>query len=139
MHRPPHRYHAPDRVELVKLCIGRLETAWNHKNAVLWASAFTEPCQYIDAFGTFHPNWTRAENAALHERSWSTAFQKSHAQFAVVSIEFTGDHTCISVLRGMVHQVLAEEERVVETHITAVLIHDGQEWLIRNFQNTIQR
>lgn len=139
MHRPPQRFHAPDRVELVKLCIGRLETAWNHKNAILWASAFTEPCQYIDAFGMFHRNWTRVENAALHERSWSTAFLKSHAHFNVESLEFIGDKACISVLSGVVHQTLDEEERIIETHISALLVHDGQDWLIRNFQNTIRR
>jgi uncharacterized protein (TIGR02246 family) len=136
MHRTPHRYHAPDKVEMVKLSVGRLEQAWNSKNTYLWASAFTEPCQYIDALGTFHRDWSHNANAQLHEKVWHGPYQRSHARFLIESLEFVGDHACMVILHAEIHYHTDEKEGVLETYITLMAEQHGQEWLIRYFQNT---
>ncbi len=136
MHRTPHRYDTPDKVELVKATIARLETSWNHKNTYLWASAFTEPCQYIDAFGNYHRNWTHERNAKLHGQVWNSAYARSHARFLIESIDFISDHNCVVIIHCTIQYIHQEEERLLDTFITVVLEHVDQEWLIRNFQNT---
>lgn len=136
MHRPAHRYEAPNRIDLVKASIARLETGWNHKNGYLWASAFTDPCQYIDAFGQFHHNWTHEQNAVLHNKAWATAFLESYARFLVSSLEFIDDKHCMVILHCTVSNRVDDQDKTTETHIMALLSHFGQEWLIRYFQNT---
>lgn len=136
MHRPPHRYEGPNRIELVKATIARLENGWNHRNAYLWASAFTNPCQYIDAAGHYHRNWTAEQNARLHEQVWSTAYANSHARFLLESIEFMDDHHCIVILLCTITYEAEGKEHALQTYVTATLVHLGQDWSIWYFQNT---
>jgi uncharacterized protein (TIGR02246 family) len=128
-----------DHVEQVKETILRLETAWNHKNAYLWASAFTESCDYIDVFGHFHHEWSHDGNAQLHDRVWKTVYAKSHMQFRVVKIDFPYDHLCILVLGCHLEYEFNSMQKVSNTVITAILTKQGPEWKIRNFQNTSVR
>jgi|GEM_PF-4918643 len=139
MHRNTHRYHAADKVEQVKACIARLETSWNHHNPYLWASAFTEPCHYIDGAGNYHRDWTNAQNARQHEQVWATAFLNSRAQFLVESLEFIDDQNCMVILHCTIVHTVAHQERSMETFISTLLQHQGQEWLILYFQNTLHR
>lgn len=126
-------------VDQVKETIARLETGWNHKNAYLWASAFAETCDYIDVFGHFHKDWTREKNAALHLRVWETVYAKSHMSLTLDKVDFPGDHLCVIVIKCHLAYEINGEAKTNNTVITCVLVRQGIEWFIRNFQNTAFR
>jgi hypothetical protein len=128
-----------DYTENVKESIGRLETSWNHKNGYLWVSAFTDSCDYIDIFGHYHKDWSRASNQHLHERVWATAYAKSHMSLKFLSLDFPSEKICVVVLACHLEYEVNGLLKNNETVITCILEHIGVEWLIRNFQNTAFR
>lgn len=127
---------SPDKIEQVKECIARLETGWNHKNAYLWASAFTEPCEYIDGFGHYHRRWTHDQNAALHEKGWNTVYMNSHAKFSLEGIEFYNEHLAVLIINCEINYELRGEEKQASYRITSIMEKQGPEWFIRHYQNT---
>ena len=125
-----------ERVEKVKEAIARLQLAWNDKNAYLWASAFTDSCDYINGSGHAFFSWSQEKNALHHERNWNSSYRNSHTTFELEKLDFPTDHLCIAIIKSKF--TLHTPEGAVEHLylITAVLEKQGIEWLIRNFQNT---
>jgi uncharacterized protein (TIGR02246 family) len=130
------RYPHSDPVEHIKICIARLEQAWNSKNAYLWASAFSDPCEYIDAIGIHHKQWPAEKNARLHDSTWKTIYEKSHARFFLENIELLNDHYAMVIMKAEVHYQYKGEEKHNMNSISALLQKQGAEWVIRYFQNT---
>jgi uncharacterized protein (TIGR02246 family) len=126
----------PDPVEQIKTCLARLELAWNHHNPILWASAFTNPCEYIDAIGIHHPSWSGERNARLHDSMWKTIYNQSSIRFSMQHIELLTDHLAMVIMKAEVHYRSGEEERTNTNTISALLQRQGAEWGIKYFQNT---
>jgi uncharacterized protein (TIGR02246 family) len=126
----------PDPVETIKMCIARLETAWNHKNPVLWASAFSNPCEYIDAIGIHHPSWTSEKNARLHDSMWKTIYLQSSIRFSLQHIELLSDHLAMVIMKAEVHYKKGDAELTNTNTISSLLQRHGAEWHIKYFQNT---
>ncbi|MGB3544864.1 SgcJ/EcaC family oxidoreductase [Rubrivirga sp.] len=124
----------------VRATIDRVVRGWNTKDADLFASAFTEPHDYVAVGGRLSLDQTAAQNVAVHERIWSTIYAEgSTIAFDVVSVDRVAPGVALAVVSNRDDYVRGGERQVSESVITAVLVRTDEGWRIRQFNNNAVR
>jgi uncharacterized protein (TIGR02246 family) len=127
-----------DQAAAIEAVIQLLPEGWNKRNAELFASAFTDPHDYVAAGGRLMQAQTRAANAQAHEWLWQTRFAEgSTIHFESLSIDFPLPNLALALVKHHNDFIVEGQPLRLESIITLVLLKIDQGWCIRQFNNNL--
>lgn len=112
-----------------------LSETWNTKNSAAWASCFSAPCAYVDALGSYHAQLEPEQNAALHDRGWSTKYRTSTASFRFLDARPLADEVALVHVEAVVDYEEQGQPQTTRNSISMIV----ERGLITQFHNTPQR
>jgi uncharacterized protein (TIGR02246 family) len=128
---------ADDRAA-VEAVIQRLLEGWNKRDAQLFASAFTDPHDYVAAGGHLMQAQTREANAQVHTRLWQTRYAEgSTVQFETLGIDLPLPDLALALVRHHNDFILEGQARTLEGIISLVLLKTDLGWRIRQYNNNL--
>lgn len=122
----------------IEAVIQRLPDGWNRRDAQLFASAFTEPHDYVAVGGFLAPDLTRHGNAQAHEKLWQTRFAEgSIIRFDIVTIDQPLPGLALAIAKIHNDYIESGDPRSHDTVLTMVLLKSHEGWRIRQFNNNL--
>ena len=128
----------PDEQAEIEAVIQLLPTAWNTRDAQLFASAFTDPHDYIAVGGRLMLGLTREANMQAHTRLWQTLYAEgSTIRFEILSIDRPVPGVALAIVKNHNDFVASGQARSLQSILSLVLLQAEQGWRIRQFNNSL--
>ena len=122
----------------IEAVIQRLPEGWNKRDPQLFASAFTDPHDYVAAGGRLMQAQTRAANAQAHAWLWQTRFAEgSTIHFETLSIDLPLPNLALALVKHHNDVIVAGQPGRLDSIISLVLLETEHGWRIRQFNNNL--
>jgi uncharacterized protein (TIGR02246 family) len=111
-----------------------LQRGWNTANGELFASVFTDDCDFVDIRGDHHR--TRVANARGHGAILKTIYKDTQMKYEVLSARETK-----GVIIAHLHGDMTGNSPLPPNNgsiMTLTIVKEGEQWLIAAFQNTLK-
>jgi len=124
----------------IRAVVERLVSGWNQRDADHFATAFTDPHDYVVINGSQMLGLSRAENAATHTQVWQTAFRDgSEIAMEVSQVRFLTPEIAVAHATSENHYSADGTAREVDGSLTLVLTKDPVDgWRITAFHNGLK-
>lgn len=114
----------------------RLEDAWNRADGEMFGSVFADDSDFVDIRGTHHRGDGRAIGAG-HQALFDTIYAGTAIAYRVETARAIAPDVIVAVAGATLEGAAAPLPPVSSSHITAVIVRDGEQWRITAFQNTL--
>ena len=111
-----------------------LTAAWNAGDGAAFAREFTADADFVNIFAMHVVG--RDQIAKMHQTIFDTIYQGSEITFTVEDARALADRVALAHIRANLHVPGGPLAGEIVTLATAVLVRNGDRWLIDAFQNT---
>jgi uncharacterized protein (TIGR02246 family) len=111
-----------------------LQRGWNSANGELFASVFTDDCDFVDIRGDHHRG--RIANAKGHQAILDTVYRGSQMKYEVLAARETKGVVVAHLLGTMTGNTPLPPNN--GSIATLILVRDGDAWRVAAFHNTLR-
>lgn len=122
----------------IEAVIQRLPEAWNKRDPQLFASAFSEPHDYVAVGGHLVLAQTRSANAQAHAWLWQTRYAEgSTIRFEILAIAGPLPGLALAIVKNYNDFITSGRPGKHESILSLTLLQAEEGWYIRQFNNNI--
>lgn len=123
-----------DARAIAKTITETMQRGWNSADGDLFASVFTEDCDFVDIRGDHHRG--RIANAKGHQAILDTIYKGTQLTYEVLSARVTAGVIVAHALAAMTGTTPLPPNN--GSIATLVLVPDGGSWRVAAFHNTLR-
>ena len=123
-----------DAQAIAKTITDTMQRGWNSANGELFASVFTDDCDFVDIRGDHHRG--RIPNAKGHQAILDTIYKGTQLTYEVLSARATAGVIVAHALGTMTGTTPLPPNN--GSIATLVLVPDGASWRVAAFHNTLR-